>query len=267
MCGRFVLIGDWGKIAQEFDLSETESTLSATGDIYPGQESACIIRTETGNNVVNLHWGFVPKWATPKSKPKLLINARAETLGEKPAFGDAFQTRRCLIVPFGFYEWTVREKPFYFYLRSGRPFGLAGIYEPAINAASGWITANAIKTGYNHCWFLTRRQKWKCARQSLSPGAFSLPFFKSGSTDGYATPLAGADANTFGQIQDEYFAVAHITSVSTLGDGNDCRLHKIFIYGDVQPDFFQQAARLFRTAINFRESFLSALAQNFGYGH
>jgi putative SOS response-associated peptidase YedK len=149
MCGRFVLIGDWGKIAQEFDLSETESTLSATGDIYPGQDSACIIRTETGNSVVNLHWGFVPKWATPKLKTKLLINARAETLGEKPAFSDAFQKRRCLIVAFGFYEWTEGKKPFYFYLRSGQPFGLAGIYEAAITPGGPKSSFVIITTGPN----------------------------------------------------------------------------------------------------------------------
>jgi putative SOS response-associated peptidase YedK len=132
MCGRFVLIVDWEKIAQEFDLSDAESILSTTGDIHPGQDSVCIIRAATGNSAVNLHWGFVPRWSTLKSPNKLLINARAETLEGMPAFGDAFRERRCLIVASGFYEWTARKKPFYFYLRNGRPFGLAGIYEPAI---------------------------------------------------------------------------------------------------------------------------------------
>jgi putative SOS response-associated peptidase YedK len=132
MCGRFVLSGDWEKIAQEFDLNEIESTRWATGDIHPGQDSACIIRTETGNSVINLHWGFTPQWATLKSKTKLLINARAETLDEKPSFADAFQKRRCLIVAFGFYEWAAEKKLFYFYLRNDQPFGLAGIYQPAI---------------------------------------------------------------------------------------------------------------------------------------
>jgi putative SOS response-associated peptidase YedK len=132
MCGKFVLSGDWEIIAQEFDLSAPESALRTTGDIQPGQDSTCIIRTETGNGIVNLHWGFAPQWVTPKPKAKLLINARAETLAEKPSFADAFQKRRCLIVAFGFYEWSEKKKPFYFYLRSGRPFGLAGIYEPAI---------------------------------------------------------------------------------------------------------------------------------------
>jgi putative SOS response-associated peptidase YedK len=132
MCGKFVLSGDWEIIAQEFDLAATENALSATGDVHPGQDSACIIRTAAGNSIVYLHWGFVPRSAAWRSKTRLLINARSETLDEKPAFSDAFRSRRCLIAASGFYEWTKGKRPFYFYSGNGRPFGLAGIYEPAI---------------------------------------------------------------------------------------------------------------------------------------
>lgn len=136
MCGRFVLVSSWEKIAGEFDLSETDNDFSPAGDIHPGQDSACIIRDGAINKAVNLHWGFVPRWLAQKPGSKLLINARSETLAAKPIFCDAFQKRRCLIVADGFYEWTKEKKPLYFYLKNGQPLGLAGLYEPA--TAQGW---------------------------------------------------------------------------------------------------------------------------------
>ena len=131
MCGRFVLVSSWEKIAGEFDLSETDNNFSTAGDIHPGQDSTCIIRDGTINKSVSLHWGFISPWLKQKPGSKLLINARAETLAEKLIFRDDFQKRRCLIVADGFYEWTKEKKPFYFYLKNGQPLGLAGIYEPA----------------------------------------------------------------------------------------------------------------------------------------
>jgi putative SOS response-associated peptidase YedK len=131
MCGRFVLISDVGKIAGEFAVSDINKTLASTGDIYPGQNCACIIKEEAKNVLANLHWGFSPRWIKQKMQDKLLINARAETLADKPTFRDAFQRRRCLIAADGFYEWSAEKKPFYLYMQNKKPFGLAGIYEPA----------------------------------------------------------------------------------------------------------------------------------------
>jgi putative SOS response-associated peptidase YedK len=134
MCGRFAFISDWEKIAAEFELNEIEQDLPASGDVYPGQNATCIIRPDANNLIVNLRWGFIPQWATPPPTGKLLINARAETVVEKTAFRDSFQTRRCLIVAEGFYEWSKDKELFYFYLCTGKTLGLAGIYAPAITA-------------------------------------------------------------------------------------------------------------------------------------
>jgi putative SOS response-associated peptidase YedK len=149
MCGRFVLVSSWEKIAGEFDLSETDNDPSAAGDIHPGQDSICIIRDGAINKAVNLHWGLVPSWLAQKPGSKLLINARAETLAEKPTFRDAFQKRRCLIIADGFYEWTKEKKPFYFYLKNGRPLGLAGLYEPATVAGSPKLSFVILTTSPN----------------------------------------------------------------------------------------------------------------------
>jgi putative SOS response-associated peptidase YedK len=134
MCGQFALVKAWEKIAREFGLSGTDKNLSATGNIHPGDYCTCIVGSPTGNEAVTLQWGFRPEWMMKNSGKKLLINARAETIAVKPAFSDAFQKRRCLIVAEGFYEWTKEKKPFYFYLKSGAPFGLAGVYESSPTA-------------------------------------------------------------------------------------------------------------------------------------
>jgi putative SOS response-associated peptidase YedK len=133
MCGRFVLLSDWENIAREFDLNRIDKNLPATGDIQPGQESICVIRNQTSNVATVLLWGFLPPPIMQKPGSKLLINARAETIDMKPMFHNDFRQRRCLIVADGFYEWTKEKKAFYFYLKSGKPFGLAGIYESAMS--------------------------------------------------------------------------------------------------------------------------------------
>ncbi len=129
MCGRFVLISNAGQIAEEFNL--TDSTLSSisSGDIHPGQKAACVINKDKKNRLLILPWGFSPSWSKQTTKSELLINARAETLAEKPTFQEAFQKRRCLIAADGFYEWSKEKKQYYFYLQNRRPFGLAGIYD------------------------------------------------------------------------------------------------------------------------------------------
>jgi putative SOS response-associated peptidase YedK len=132
MCGKFVSISNWKNIAGEFDLGDTNQIPVTPGDIYPGQDAACIIRMGKNNYGVNLHWGFFSRWANRKSSGSLLINARAETLSQKASFRDAFQRRRCLIAADGFYEWSKEKKQICFFLLNKKPFGLAGIYEPAI---------------------------------------------------------------------------------------------------------------------------------------
>lgn len=129
MCGRFVLVSAWKKIARNFDLTGSEQKLSSGGDIYPGQKSACIISSAGLNELVFLDWGLPPPWLSPAQTKKLLINARAETVASSKTFRENFSQRRCLVVADGFYEWTKDKKPYYFYMQNRRPFGLAGIYE------------------------------------------------------------------------------------------------------------------------------------------
>ena len=79
-----------------------------------------------------LRWGLIPSWAKDSAMGARLINARAETVTEKPSFRAAFRHRRCLVVADGFYEWQRQERlkqPFYFRLQNGQPFAFAGLWE------------------------------------------------------------------------------------------------------------------------------------------
>ena len=79
-----------------------------------------------------LRWGLIPSWAKDPGMGVKLINARAETVAEKPAFRSAFQHRRCLVLADGFYEWkrqNGKKQPFYFRFSDGQPFGFAGLWE------------------------------------------------------------------------------------------------------------------------------------------
>jgi Uncharacterized conserved protein len=150
MCGRFVLISNAGQIAEDFNLTAITSSSVSSGDIHPGQKTACVIREDKKNRLLILTWGFSPPWSKQATKSGLLINARAETLAEKPTFKEAFQKRRCLIAADGFYEWSKEKKQYYFYLQNRRPFGLAGICdEPGLPATGKEASFVIITTSPN----------------------------------------------------------------------------------------------------------------------
>ena len=131
MCGRFVLISDLSIVTEEFDIREIAGDYRTSANVLPGQHIAAVIHDGL-NRLVQFRWGLIPSWAKDVSIARKLINARAETLAEKPSFRNAFKKRRCLIIADGFYESQKEGKkkvPFYFRLKSERPFGFAGLYE------------------------------------------------------------------------------------------------------------------------------------------
>jgi putative SOS response-associated peptidase YedK len=131
MCGRFVLLTDLSVIMESFDIHDAEGQFWQSDNISPGQLVAAVVR-EGANRLLPFRWGLIPSWAKDPSLGKRLFNARAETVSEKPSFRNAFKKNRCLIVADGFYEWQKqgnRKTPFLFFLRSGQPFGFAGLYE------------------------------------------------------------------------------------------------------------------------------------------
>jgi putative SOS response-associated peptidase YedK len=131
MCGRFFLLTDLAVIVESFGIEEIACEYRTGSNISPGQHIAAVIHDDK-TRLVHTRWGLVPSWAKDTSIGNKMFNARAETVAEKPSFKKAFQNRRCLIVADGFYEWQKSgksRKPFYFSMKSGRPFGFAGLYE------------------------------------------------------------------------------------------------------------------------------------------
>ncbi len=88
---------------------------------------------ETGRHLSALRWGFLPHWYKTETAGPLLINARAETLADKPAFREACRARRCLIIATGFYEWTKTKQgtrlPWYIHRRDKAPIAFAGVWQ------------------------------------------------------------------------------------------------------------------------------------------
>ena len=132
MCGRFSFTQLAQTVAEKFQLTEVPS-LSPRYNIAPTQPVPAVLATEeTERQFKMLRWGLIPAWAKDTKMGAKMINARAETVTEKPAFRSAFKKRRCLILADGFYEWQQQEdgkQPFYFRLQEGKPFAFAGLWE------------------------------------------------------------------------------------------------------------------------------------------
>ncbi len=131
MCGRFTLQTPAKTLVKQFQVTETP-TVEARYNIAPTQAILAVHETPDGREMKLLKWGLVPSWAKDASMGARLINARSETVAEKPAFRDAFKRRRCLIPSDGFYEWQRTEgkkQPFFFQLKDGQPFVFAGLWD------------------------------------------------------------------------------------------------------------------------------------------
>jgi len=136
MCGRFILLTDLSVIIKSFDIQNVAGEYRPGNNISPGQQITAVLRKDDQNSLVNFRWGLIPSWAEDLSIGNKMFNARAETIAEKPSFKNAFHKRRCLIPADGFYEWQKLgkvKKPLRFSLKSGEPFGLAGLYETWIS--------------------------------------------------------------------------------------------------------------------------------------
>lgn len=131
MCGRFTRTQSVPEISKEFGVAQVSGDLGPSYNIAPTQKVAVII-TDVIKQLVPVRWGLVPSWAKDISVGSKMINARAETITEKASYRNAFKKRRCLVVADGFYEWQNlggTKRPVYIRLKSGKPFGFAGLYE------------------------------------------------------------------------------------------------------------------------------------------
>jgi putative SOS response-associated peptidase YedK len=152
MCGRFELHSAFEIISKLFGLSGGIVAVPTGYNISPGQDIAFIVNDGGENRLTACHWGFVTSWCKELNDGYKMINARAETVAEKPSLRQAFSRHRCLVIADGFYEWKNeggKKRPYYIHRRDGRPFGMAGLYnlwtspEGAQICTSTIITTNA----------------------------------------------------------------------------------------------------------------------------
>lgn len=152
------------KLAEQFEAEMLEAELTESGldlrpryNIAPSQQIAVVRKSESGGEhagnfsreVRAMRWGLVPSWAKDPKTGFKMINARGETVLEKPAYREAFKRRRCLIPADGFYEWQTegrRKTPFRFALADGSPFAFAGIWERWKQPDGRWLESCSILT-------------------------------------------------------------------------------------------------------------------------
>lgn len=132
MCGRYALVpvGD-GSFQRRFSLEERADDPAPRFNVAPTQTLPVIVRNSP-NRVAMMRWGLIPSWAKDASIGSKMINARAETVAEKPAFRGPLRSRRCLVPASGFFEWKREgdgKMPHFIHLPDEPLFGFAGLYD------------------------------------------------------------------------------------------------------------------------------------------
>jgi len=133
MCGRFTLFIDPADLREAFPGFSFPKEMTPRYNIAPSQPIA-VVANNGKSQVEFFQWGLVPSWAQDPSIGNRMINARAESLAEKPSFRTAYKRRRCLILADGFYEWQQvpggkGKTPMLIKMKSGEPFAFAGLWE------------------------------------------------------------------------------------------------------------------------------------------
>ena len=132
MCGRFASSRGAHDLATWFHTEEPEEQLAPSYNVAPTDPVFAVLEREAGRQLRVLRWGLVPSWSKDAKGAARMINARRETVGDKPAFRSAYAKRRCLLPADGYYEWQAvggRKQPWFLSARDGGPLAMAGLYE------------------------------------------------------------------------------------------------------------------------------------------
>jgi len=130
VCGRFAFFSPHEAVVAAFGADVPGRV--PRWNVAPSQPVAVLRERADAVEAAMLRWGLVPSWARDRSIASRLINARAETIADKPAFRAAFRRRRCAVVADGFYEWQVAgtgKQPWFITTSDGRPMAMAGLWE------------------------------------------------------------------------------------------------------------------------------------------
>lgn len=167
MCGRFVAASDPERIAKYFDAEFDGTNLGSNYNVAPTQDIYAVVVGPDGQpQLQTFHWGLIPVWAKERKIGQRMINARSETLADKPAFKGVFRKHRCIIPMDGFYEWKAgspdgpltksgkpQKQPMYISRLDGEPLAVAGLWsawrDPADSEGPWLHTASIVTTSAN----------------------------------------------------------------------------------------------------------------------
>ncbi len=173
MCGRYVAALDPAALVAEFEvISPPVESLPVDYNVAPTKRVYVVVDSQDsdtpGNALEVAHWGLVPSWAKDRSMASRMINARVETVADKPAFRSAFGKRRCLIPANGYYEWSGSPKqPFYIHAADGALLAMAGLYE--------WWRDPSVAEPDPAAWLLTCTIITTAARGDISRSHDRMP--------------------------------------------------------------------------------------------
>jgi len=149
MCGRYSITSPVAALRRVFAFEGPLPNLGPSYNVAPTRAVPIIIADEGARRLTFARWGLVPSWAKEIAAPPL-INARAETVADKPAFRSAFKRRHCLVPADGFFEWQAQpsgpKQPYNIVVGEGGPFGMAGIWETWMAPDGGELVSMAIIT-------------------------------------------------------------------------------------------------------------------------
>lgn len=148
MCGRYTLMTAIVRLQERFHLDATTLSYTPSYNIAPGQEVLAVLSNDPPR-VGYLRWGLVPAWAKDAKSGYRMINARLETVAEKPSFRQALRQRRCLVLADGYFEWQqhgATKIPMYIHRQDRAPFAFAGLWETWRDAAGNPLHTCTILT-------------------------------------------------------------------------------------------------------------------------
>jgi putative SOS response-associated peptidase YedK len=154
MCGRYVLNSDPATLVAQFGIdAPVQRILEPDFNVAPTKEVYVVVQRDDMRALEVARWGFLPRWAKDPAIGNRMINARVETMAEKPAYRDAAKARRCIVPADGYYEWYRPEgngpkQPFYIHQADGKPLPMAGLYSWwRATEADPWLLTCTIITG------------------------------------------------------------------------------------------------------------------------
>lgn len=151
MCGRFTITCSLHTMVERFAVQQVAYEHQPRYNMAPTQAAPVVIMDGGRRSMLAMQWGLVPSWARDHTIGARMINARVETVAEKPAYRTPFRRRRCLVPADGFYEWQKRngstsKQPYRFVISNGSPFAFAGLYEQWEGADASFLLTFTILT-------------------------------------------------------------------------------------------------------------------------